>query len=78
MALRRVTRRASFFRQRQSTDVIESYLLNYKYEINWRAHEISKSYTMVCLSVRGDNPQAPTSGLSRLQVGNHGSLPRST
>ena len=33
---------------------------------------IHNSYTIVCLSVRGDNPRALASGLSPIQADNHG------
>ena len=33
---------------------------------------LSNSYTMACLSVRGDNPRALASGLSYVQVDKHG------
>ena len=36
------------------------------------SHAISKSYTMGCGSVRGDNSQALASGLSYVQVDKHG------
>ena len=34
--------------------------------------ELSKSYTMACPPVRGDNPQALASGLSYVQADNDG------
>ena len=33
---------------------------------------VSNSYTMDCQPVRGDNPRALASGLSYVQVDNHG------
>ena len=33
---------------------------------------VIRSYTMICPHVRGDNPRALASGLSPLQVDNHG------
>ena len=38
----------------------------------WAGHGLSKSYTMGCPPVGGDNPQALASGLSYIQVGKHG------
>ena len=35
-------------------------------------YELSKSYTMGCPPVRGDNPRALASGLSYVQVDKHG------
>ena len=40
------------------------------FSVHWRA--VSNSYTMGCLHVRGDNPQALARGLSYVQVDNHG------
>ena len=37
-----------------------------------RQHRLLNSYTMVCLPVCGDNPRALASGLSRVQMDNHG------
>ena len=40
--------------------------------IGWAHRGSSNSYTMGCPPVRGDNPRALASGLSYVQVDNHG------
>ena len=39
-----------------------------------QTHGICNIYTMSCPPVRGDNPRALASGLSPIQVDNHGKI----
>ena len=45
---------------------------SYQQKFDKKMRKFSNSYTISCLPVRGDNPQALASGLSYVQVDKHG------